>query len=1332
MSNSHFEVSTADHHRSEERSPEKTLATSFFVNQILDKKGTKKILSWFLDQYGPTRTSQFLEELKSVGFHFATLAGISLGFDDLKIPHKKVHLLQTAEQQIQACEQRFQQGKLTAVERYQKVITLWTTASENLKDEVIQSFQSTDLLNPLYMMAFSGARGNISQVRQLVGMRGLMSDSSGGIIDFPIRRNFREGLTVTEYAISCYGARKGLIDTALRTADSGYLTRRLVDVAHGIMIGRVDCRTDESFEISPLRTSTTQTGFGKSGILLSLEKRILGRVLAQDVIQSTEVMATKNQEITSVLAHSLAQVIASQDHTKQKSLLIRSPLTCKHFQNFREDICQLCYGWSLSQGRLVSLGEAVGILAAQSIGEPGTQLTMRTFHTGGIFSTDIDAKLFAPHGGRVMYSGSGFHKGKKIRTLDGETGFFLFEPLQLKIQAFETVVSTTPTSFATSLDGDQATKQRPEDRTESIFFLPAQSIVFVYPGQKVKKNTLCAEISYFQQSDSARTYEENKILASVAPKLADLSSELMPRTDRSTLMSELDIRLTHSSTDLSDEGSAGKTQPSSIPTSFATSLLGQRTGASQAGSSYLKRSEDQDEDDFATKFAGGFDTDDHEKEVIGGEETADAISSGETSFEAVQTKKVLSEIEGQIYFANPQASLLWVLSGSKTQRKGPCTTGDFFSSQSKSIHLRSVKPSLESSKPASAGRYFIRGQVDEATPSQLHGERLHGESWIFSVSDKGFHGSFVKPFYEPRSLFAQAIFCTSLPRTADHEHRGPLCGPTTEQHRHAPAKLASEASVSEANPMTRTKLAELSSIFLFSDRSELPQNQESSSGDGSYQVSRLIARKSFQYGLWSHFLCFSQRKESWSGISTMLPQNLRNRFRDRLVREAINAVGVPKQDTLLIFQKQVRTSFEHEALLEALLEGSKKRKNLERFYDPQAATRSAKQKRNSFGEFRSSMKEMNFVPRKVQATDFSGRENSTADVGLFLQKNHCRRMPARSALLTELAPAHQSPGVLVKELDCVDRQFIHDLGHFLPAAQKCITGKTDDETQSAPVWAVDTSVHLLMDASSKYAAADTSGRSQTFRRVHPYLISKESKIHVHHGESVSSRQFLFELFFEQSKTGDIVQGLPKIEQLFEARRTSLHVQETIHKKLKQKYFECSQMHSCFEATYQSIRYIQRLLIDEIQTVYQSQGVDIADKHLEIIVRQMTSKVIVHETKQTSFFPGDVVDFYKIKAMIAATKFGPASLHDPASLHETDLDFEIMEPLVLGITKVAFLTESFVSAASFQEAKRVLMDAALESRVDFLYGLKENVIVGRFIRAGTGFQVDVFPQLSSVH
>ena len=319
---------------------------------------------------------------------------------------EKSILLNTAESDVLECEKRYFQGSITAVERYQKLIDIWTTASENLKDEVIQNFQETDLFNPLYMMAFSGARGNISQVRQLVGMRGLMSDSAGGIIDFPIRSNFREGLTVTEYAISCYGARKGLIDTALRTADSGYLTRRLVDVAHGIMIGRLECNTNESFEISPLKAN------GKSGsesILLSLEKRILGRVLAEDILQNLSshgtspyssspiCIAHKNQEISPTLAQKIVQF-------KKETIHVRSPLTCRHFQNLREDICQLCYGWSLAHGRLVSIGEAVGILAAQSIGEPGTQLTMRTFHTGGIFSTDIDAKIFAPHNGFVSFS----------------------------------------------------------------------------------------------------------------------------------------------------------------------------------------------------------------------------------------------------------------------------------------------------------------------------------------------------------------------------------------------------------------------------------------------------------------------------------------------------------------------------------------------------------------------------------------------------------------------------------------------------------------------------------------------------------------------------------------------------------------------------------------------------------------------------------------------------------------------------------------------------------------------------------------------------------------
>jgi DNA-directed RNA polymerase subunit beta' len=249
-----------------------------FLNQTLDKNTTKKLLSWFLDNYSELRLGYFLDEMKSVGFHFATKAGFSLGFDDLRIPDGKERVLKQTELEIFECENDFTHAKINSATRYQRLLAVWAAASESLKDEVTEYFEETDFLNPLYMMAFSGARGNISQVRQLIGMRGLMSDSSGGVIDFPIRSNFREGLSVTEYAISCYGARKGLIDTALRTADSGYLTRRLVDVAQKLVIGRTDCGTNEYFLMYDLRN---EERCDPEALLIPAEDRVLGRLLGE-------------------------------------------------------------------------------------------------------------------------------------------------------------------------------------------------------------------------------------------------------------------------------------------------------------------------------------------------------------------------------------------------------------------------------------------------------------------------------------------------------------------------------------------------------------------------------------------------------------------------------------------------------------------------------------------------------------------------------------------------------------------------------------------------------------------------------------------------------------------------------------------------------------------------------------------------------------------------------------------------------------------------------------------------------------------------------------------
>nr|AGZ19382.1 RNA polymerase beta prime subunit [Chlorella sp. ArM0029B] len=356
---------------------EKKSSQKIFFNTCFDKNHLKTLIAWFLEQYGEKVTVDLVETLKQVGFHQATRAGVSLGVDDLKIPPQKNTLLSQASMKMNAVTNSIQTGNLTSVEKSQRLIDTWNQTSETLRQTAVHNFRTTNPVNPVYMMAFSGARGNISQVRQLVAMRGLMADPQGAILEFPIQSNFREGLTVTEYLISCYGARKGLVDTALRTATSGYLTRRLVDAVQHVVVHVADCQSKKGLVIKDK----------------NLEQRLIGRVLFQDITLDRKTIIKKN----TLISHRLAKQIAS----KYKEIVVRSPLTCQT----EKSVCQLCYGLDLSQGKLVSIGEAVGILAAQSIGEPGTQLTMRTFHTGGVgvFSEQAMKSFTAPFEGKIEF-----------------------------------------------------------------------------------------------------------------------------------------------------------------------------------------------------------------------------------------------------------------------------------------------------------------------------------------------------------------------------------------------------------------------------------------------------------------------------------------------------------------------------------------------------------------------------------------------------------------------------------------------------------------------------------------------------------------------------------------------------------------------------------------------------------------------------------------------------------------------------------------------------------------------------------------------------------------
>jgi len=466
-----------------------------FFNFSFDKNRLKNVVAWFLENHGQYKTLQLLEKLKEYGFGYATKAGISLGIDDLKIPAKKVSMIWQAETKVAKDSLEYRNAKITGVERTQRLISTWNQTNDLLKQEVVNYFEKADLFNPIYMMAFSGARGNMSQVRQLVGMRGLMSDPQGQIIDFPIQSNFREGLTLTEYLISTYGARKGIVDTALRTATAGYLTRRLVDVAQHVLVSQFDCGTRRGIFLFDMKDANKT--------IYSFQNRLVGRVLAQDIFSSKEegltLVASRNQEIDSTSASAVAKMT--------KKALVRSPLTCETPRL----VCQLCYGWSLSQGKLVSIGEAVGIIAAQSIGEPGTQLTMRTFHTGGVFAGGLTDQILAPFDGKISYGQT--IPGSCIRTSLSEIAF----------------ITKAPGSFFLF---QEQKEEKDEVYFSEIYKVPASALLFFRKNEAILKNQVVAQFSTISKKQLQYATVEQTLFSTLAGEFY-FQTSLLPFSQKS-------------------------------------------------------------------------------------------------------------------------------------------------------------------------------------------------------------------------------------------------------------------------------------------------------------------------------------------------------------------------------------------------------------------------------------------------------------------------------------------------------------------------------------------------------------------------------------------------------------------------------------------------------------------------------------------------------------------------------------------------------------------------------------------------------------------------------
>ena len=350
-----------------------------FLNKTMNRAALRELVSDCYRLLGPAETADLVDGIKSVGFHYATRGGMTIAVEDITVPSEKPALLGEADRQVTLIDQQYQRGLITEDERYERVVQIWKDTTQQVSDRMMDGLDPTGAVT---MMTASGARGNKGNIGQLGGMRGLMADPTGRIIDVPVRSNFREGMTVLEYFISTHGARKGLADTALRTADSGYLTRRLVDVAQDVITRDDDCGTEEGTWIT--RAETEEFAGTEPD---AFRRRLVGRFAAGPVFapgakKKDAAIVDRNVEINEALAQAI-------DEAGVAEVLVRSPLTCQS----RYGVCRNCYGRNLATGSLVGIGEAVGIIAAQSIGEPGTQLTMRTFHTGGVAGLDITAGL---------------------------------------------------------------------------------------------------------------------------------------------------------------------------------------------------------------------------------------------------------------------------------------------------------------------------------------------------------------------------------------------------------------------------------------------------------------------------------------------------------------------------------------------------------------------------------------------------------------------------------------------------------------------------------------------------------------------------------------------------------------------------------------------------------------------------------------------------------------------------------------------------------------------------------------------------------------------------
>nr|YP_009134856.1 RNA polymerase beta'' subunit [Bambusa arnhemica]YP_010892353.1 RNA polymerase beta'' subunit [Bambusa ooh]AIM52944.1 RNA polymerase beta'' subunit [Bambusa arnhemica]WJP00602.1 RNA polymerase beta'' subunit [Bambusa ooh] len=1394
-------------------------ANLVFHNKEIDGTAMKRLISRLIDHFGMGYTSHILDQIKTLGFHQATTTSISLGIEDLLTIPSKGWLVQDAEQQSFLLEKHYYYGAVHAVEKLRQSVEIWYATSEYLKQEMNSNFRITDPSNPVYLMSFSGARGNASQVHQLVGMRGLMADPQGQMIDLPIQSNLREGLSLTEYIISCYGARKGVVDTAVRTADAGYLTRRLVEVVQHIIVRRRDCGTIRGISVSP------QNGMTEKLFVQTL----IGRVLADDIYIGSRCIAARNQDIGIGLVNRFITAFRAQPFRAQP-IYIRTPFTCRS----TSWICQLCYGRSPTHGDLVELGEAVGIIAGQSIGEPGTQLTLRTFHTGGVFTGGTADLVRSPSNGKIQFNEDLVHP---TRTRHGQPAFLCYIDLHVTIQSQDILYSVN---------------------------IPSKSLILVQNDQYVESEQVIAEIRagtstlHFKERVQKHIYSESdgemhwSTDVYHAPEYQYGNLRRLPKTSHLWILSVSMCRSSIASFSLHKDQDQMNTYSFSVDGRYIFDL-------SMANDQVRHRLLDT----FGKKDREILDYSTPDRIMSNGhwnfvypsilQDNSDLLAKKRRNrfviplqYHQEQEKELISCLGISIeipfmgvlrrntifaYFDDPRYRK--DKKGSGIVKFRYRTLEDEYRTLEDEYRTREEDSEDEYGSPEN--KYRTRedeyGTLDEDSEdeygspeegsedeygtleedSEEDSEDEYGSPEEDSILKKegliehrGTKEFSLKYQKELDRFFFILQELHILPRSSSLKVLdNSIIGVDTQLTKNTRSRLGGLVRVNRKKSHTELKIfsgdihfpEEADKILggsLIPPEREKKESKESKKRKNWVYVQRKKILKSKEKYFVSVRPAVAYEMDEGRNLATLFPQDLLQE-EDNLQLRLVNFLSHENSKlTQRIYHTNsqfVRTclvvNWEQEEKEEARASLVEVRANdlirdflrielvkstisyTRRRYDRTSAGPIPNNRldRTNTNSFYSKAKIQSLSQHQEAIGTLLNRNKEYQSLMILLASNCSRiglfknskypnavkesnpRIPIRDIFgpLAAIVPSISNFSssyyllthnqILLKKYLFLDNlkqtfQVLQGLKYSLIDENQRISN-FDSNIMLDPFhlnW------HFLHHDSWEETSAiihlgqficenvclfkshiKKSGQifivnidSFVIRAAKPYLATTGATVHGHYGEILYKGDRLVTFIYEKSRSSDITQGLPKVEQIFEARSI-----DSLSPNLERRIEDWNERiprilgvpWGFLIGAELTIAQSRISLVNKIQKVYRSQGVQIHNRHIEIIIRQVTSKVRVSEDGMSNVFsPGELI------GLLRAERAGRA------------LDESIYyRAILLGITRASLNTQSFISEASFQETARVLAKAALRGRIDWLKGLKENVVLGGIIPVGTGFQ-----------